>query len=234
MGVNLLRRLKMRIVLVEDNTMLAEGVVKILTDVGHSVDFFVDGGEADQHLKWEGADFAIIDINLPSLDGISLTKRIRERNQSFPIIILTARSATDDRVNGLDAGADDYLVKPFKMEELAARIRALSRRNVNLLPESESIGDLTYNRASRRLYFEEMAIELTRRELTLFEIFLCSKGQYVSKSTLTDTQYGIGSDISMNAVELSVSRLRKKLLGHRISITAARGIGYMLDEHLEG
>ena len=173
---------------------------------------------------------AIIDINLPTLDGISIIKNIRNRNQHFPIIILTARSVTSDRVKGLDAGADDYLVKPFKMAELDARIRALSRRNVNLLAETESIGDLNYHRTSRRLYFSGQEIELNRRELTLFEILLHKKGQYISKSFLADTQYGIGSDISMNAVELSVSRLRKKLSNYRIQITTARGIGYMMDE----
>ena len=116
------------------------------------------------------------------------------------------------------------------MAELDARIRALSRRNVNLLAETESIGDLNYNRTSRRLYLSGQEIELNRRELTLFEILLQRKGQYISKSFLADTQYGIGSDISMNAVELSVSRLRKKLSNYRIQITTARGIGYMMDE----
>jgi len=220
----------MRIVLVEDNKMLAEGIEKVLLDEGHSVDYFFDGGIADAHLRHEGADLAIIDINLPTLDGISIIKNTRKRKQHFPIIILTARSVTSERVKGLDAGADDYLVKPFKMAELDARIRALSRRNINLLSETESIGDLNYNRASRRLYLGSQEIELNRRELTLFEILLHKKGQYISKSSLADTQYGIGSDISMNAVELSISRLRKKLGIYRIKITTARGIGYMMDE----
>ena len=220
----------MRIVLVEDNKMLAEGIEKVLLDEGHSVDYFFDGGIADAHLRHEGADLAIIDINLPTLDGISIIKNTRKRKQHFPIIILTARSVTSDRVKGLDSGADDYLIKPFKMAELDARIRALSRRNINLLSETESIGDLNYNRASRRLYLGSQEIELNRRELTLFEILLHKKGQYISKSSLADTQYGIGSDISMNAVELSISRLRKKLGIYRIQITTARGIGYMMDE----
>lgn len=220
----------MRIVLVEDNKMLAEGIEKVLLDEGHSVDFFTDGGHADSHLAREGADLAIIDINLPTLDGISITNNIRKRNQVFPIIILTARSATIDRVNGLDAGADDYLVKPFKMAELDARIRALSRRNVHLSSKKEAIGELEFDRTSRRLYVNGNELTLNRRELTLFEILLSRKGQYVSKSFLADTQYGIGSDISMNAVELSVSRLRKKLSDHQIQITTARGIGYMMDE----
>jgi len=223
----------MRIVLVEDHKMLAEGIQKVLLDEGHSVDFFVDGSLADKHLTLEGADLAIIDINIPSLDGISITKNIRKRKQLFPIIILTARGATKDRVIGLDAGADDYLVKPFKMDELEARIRALSRRNPALLPKKERIGDLQYDRISRRLYFKDSELTLNRRELTLFEILLNKKSQYISKSFLADTQYGVGSDINMNAIEISISRLRKTLANHNIQITTARGIGYMMDDKLK-
>ena len=223
----------MRIVLVEDHKMLAEGIQKVLLDEGHSVDFFVDGSLADKHLTLEGADLAIIDINIPSLDGISITKNIRKRKQLFPIIILTARGSTKDRVIGLDAGADDYLVKPFKMDELEARIRALSRRNPALLPKKERIGDLQYDRNSRRLYFNDQELTLNRRELTLFEILLNKKGQYISKSFLADTQYGVGSDINMNAIEISISRLRKTLANHNIQITTARGIGYMMDDKLK-
>ncbi|MDB4026871.1 response regulator transcription factor [Candidatus Thioglobus sp.] len=223
----------MRIVLIEDNQMLAEGIQKILLDEGHSVDYFVDGERADQHLRYEGADLAIIDINLPNMDGISITKNIRARKQLFPIIILTARGATKDRVIGLDAGADDYLVKPFQMDELDARIRALSRRNTSLLSNTESIGSLAYNRTSRRLYFNDYELTLNRRELTLFEILINKKGQYISKSSLADTQYGIGSDININAIEISISRLRKILSTYNIKITTARGIGYMMDDKLE-
>ena len=223
----------MRIVLIEDNQMLAEGIQKILLDEGHSVDYFVDGERADQHLRYEGADLAIIDINLPNMDGISITKNIRARKQLFPIIILTARGATKDRVIGLDAGADDYLVKPFQMDELDARIRALSRRNTSLLSNTESIGSLAYNRTSRRLYFNDNELTLNRRELTLLEILINKKGQYISKSSLADTQYGIGSDININAIEISISRLRKILSTYNIQITTARGIGYMMDDKLE-
>ena len=223
----------MRIVLIEDNQMLAEGIQKILLDEGHSVDYFVDGERADQHLRYEGADLAIIDINLPNMDGISITKNIRARKQLFPIIILTARGATKDRVIGLDAGADDYLVKPFQMDELDARIRALSRRNTSLLSNTESIGSLAYNRTSRRLYFNDNELTLNRIELTLFEILINKKGQYISKSSLADTQYGIGSDININAIEISISRLRKILSTYNIQITTARGIGYMMDDKRE-
>ena len=223
----------MRIVLVEDNQMLAEGIQKVLIDEGHSVDYFIDGGRADQHLSLEGADLAIIDINLPTLDGVSITKNIRKRNQLFPIIMLTARGSTSDRVNGLDAGADDYLVKPFKMEELDARIRALSRRSINLLTMHEEIGDLIFDRNSRRIFFNNYELSLNRRELTLFEILLNKKGRYISKSFLADTQYGVGADININAVEISISRLRKILSDYKIQITTARGIGYMMTDSIQ-
>jgi two-component system OmpR family response regulator len=116
------------------------------------------------------------------------------------------------------------------MDELEARIRALSRRNPTLLPKKERIGDLQYDRISRRLYFKDSELTLNRRELTLFEILLNKKSQYISKSFLADTQYGIGSDIHINAIELSISRLRKILIDHNIQITTARGIGYMMDD----
>ena len=119
------------------------------------------------------------------------------------------------------------------MDELDARIRALARRNTSLQPNSEKIGNLKYSRSSRRLYFKNQELTLNRRELTLFEILLNKKGQYISKSFLADTQYGVGSDINMNAIEISISRLRKTLANHSIQITTARGIGYMMDDKLK-
>ena len=119
------------------------------------------------------------------------------------------------------------------MDELDARIRALSRRNTSLLSNTESIGSLAYSRTSRRLYFNDNELTLNRRELTLFEILINKKGQYISKSSLADTQYGIGSDININAIEISISRLRKILSTYNIQITTARGIGYMMDDKLE-
>lgn len=224
----------MRIVLVEDNEMLLSGISKTLQDAGHSVETFTDGLKADQHLGFEGADLAIIDINLPGMNGIAITRRLRDRGQSFPVLILTARSTTDDRVSGLDAGADDYLVKPFAMAELEARVRALSRRRDTLQTASENIGKLCYQRTSRRLFLAGQEIELARREKVLFETLLDKQGQFISKTLLADTLYGVGSDIDLNAVELSVSRLRRALKGCGVAIRTARGIGYMLEQDSDG
>lgn len=222
----------MRLVLIEDNKMLALGVQKALQDEGHSVEIFTHGGEADRYLAREAADIAIIDINLPGMDGIQITRNIRKRRQTFPVIILTARDDTQDRVNGLDAGADDYLVKPFAMRELEARVRALSRRNQHLAEAEETIGKLRFDRSARRLFdtHSQQAIDLPRRELVLFETLLGRRGQFVSKSFLADTMYGVGADIDMNAVELQISRLRRHLKQTGAVIRTARGIGYMLDE----
>ena len=202
----------------------------MLQDAGHAVDHFVDGLLADQHLKISDPDLAIVDINLPNLDGITLTKRIRQRKKVFPVILLTARNAIDDRVRGLDSGADDYLVKPFSMAELDARIRALSRRNIHLIPQIESIGLLKFDHTARRLFTDQEEIKLSKRELTLFEILLQRKGQYVAKTVLADKLYGTGSDVNLNAVEVAVLRLRKCLAEYKITIKTARGIGYRLDE----
>jgi len=218
-----------RIVLVEDNEMLLSGIGKTLRDEGHSVDLFSDGAQADLYLQQEGADLAILDVNLPGMDGLSITRNLRSRNQTFPVLLLTARSTTEDRVNGLDAGADDYLVKPFAMEELEARVRALSRRAGTLQPSNESIGSLSYERTSRRLFMEDKELDIARRELELFETLLIKQGQFVSKSNLADTLYGVGSDVDLNAVELSVSRLRRAIKGSGVVIRTARGIGYMIE-----
>lgn len=219
----------MRIVLVEDNEMLLSGIGKTLRDEGHSVDLFSDGIQADLYLQQEGADLAILDVNLPGMNGLAITRKIRNRNQTFPVLMLTARSATADRVNGLDAGADDYLVKPFAMEELEARVRALSRRSVVLQPEKENIGQLSYQRISRRIFLNKEELDLARRERVLFETLLTKQGQFVSKSILADTLYGVGSDIDLNAVELSVSRLRRFIKNSGVVIRTARGIGYMME-----
>jgi two-component system OmpR family response regulator len=221
----------LRIVLIEDNVMLASGIRKALQDDGHSIEMFTDGTAADRYLEFEGADIAIIDINLPGMDGITLTRRLRQRKQTFPVIMLTANSETPDRVKGLDAGADDYLIKPFAMAELEARIRALSRRRPELAPDHETIGKLTLSRSARRLFHSETQeeIDLSRRELVLFETLLERQGQFISKSSLADTLYGVGADVEMNAVELQVSRLRRHLKGCGIAIRTARGIGYMLE-----
>ena len=218
----------MRIVLIEDHAILARALIQSLQDAGHAVDWLQDGQEADSFLAQNGADLAVVDVNLPGLNGLQILSQLRARGQSFPVLILTAHGQVSDRVAGLDAGADDYMVKPFEMAELHARIRALSRRPAEARSEIEMIGGVTYNRAARSLVCSTGALSVSRRELALFEAFIENLGRVRSKDQLGERIYGIGADIEANAVELLISRLRRKLDGHGVSIRTLRGLGYMM------
>ncbi len=220
----------MRIVLIEDNEVLAKGIAYRLRDSGHAVDHLSDGAEADNFLRQEGADIIILDINLPHLDGLSILRNIRSRGNATPVILLTARSETGDRVKGLDAGADDYLIKPFEMIELEARIRALSRRRPEARLLREPIGALEFDAGSRQLLLEGQPLELPRRELAVFECLFECRGRLVSKSALLDNVYGVGSEVAESVVEIYISRLRKRLSGYGVRIKMARGLGYLLEE----
>lgn len=219
----------MRIVLIEDNEMLARGIAGALRDLGHAVDWLDDGREGAAFLTTEGADVAIVDVNLPGATGFEIVRSLRKRGDATPVLLLTARGGVEDRVTGLNAGADDYLIKPFEMAELIARLKALVRRSPGLKPQDETIGALRFDRAARQLSGPEGGIELTRRELALFECLLERSGRIVGKETIAETLYGVGSEIEPNAVELVVSRLRRKLRGHGAEIRTARGLGYMLE-----
>jgi two-component system OmpR family response regulator len=173
---------------------------------------------------------AIVDINLPRLTGIEIIRRLRARGDATPVLVLTARGKTSERVEGLDAGADDYLIKPFDMAELVARLRALSRRRPQVAPSRETIGQLTYDREQRAVLFEDRNLELPRRELALFELLMESRGRLIDKDRISDALYGTGASVEPNAIELLISRLRRKLDGSGVVIRTARGLGYMMDE----
>lgn len=219
----------MRIVLVEDNEMLARGIEKSLQDTGHSVDWLSDGPAADTFLSTSGGDLAIIDVNLPGMSGFEIVRSLRRRGDMVPVLMLTARGEVADRVSGLDSGADDYLVKPFEMAELHARIRALARRRAELSPSEVRIGTLRFDCRARRLFRPDGEVDLPRREMTLLEYLLEHKGVIVSKEAIATTLYGTGSEVEENAVELVVSRLRRKLCDTGVQIRTARGLGYLLD-----
>jgi two-component system OmpR family response regulator len=219
----------MRIVLVEDNLSLAKGIENALKDQGHAVDHLDDGLDADAFLSRQRADVAIVDVNLPRLSGIEIIRRARARRDTIPMLILTARGKTSERVEGLDAGADDYLVKPFDMEELIARLRALARRRPEVAQSREAVGQLIYDREQRAVLYGERNLELPRRELALFELLLENRGRLIEKDRIADALYGTGTPVEPNAVELLISRLRRKIEGSGVSIRTARGLGYMLD-----
>ncbi|MEL6477883.1 MAG: response regulator transcription factor [Pseudomonadota bacterium] len=218
----------MRILVVEDNLSLARGIAYRMRDDGHSVDLLPDGAGAETFLSQEGADLVILDINLPGRSGIELLAEMRRRGDPRPVILLTARSSTEDRVAGLDAGADDYLVKPFAMDELAARVRALGRRKAATPRRMARIGALSLDLDAMQLIDGDRALDIPRREVSLLAALAEAHGRAVSKSSLLDQLYGIGSATDDKVIEVYVSRLRRRLRPHGISIRVARGIGYSL------
>ncbi|MEM7422446.1 MAG: response regulator transcription factor [Pseudomonadota bacterium] len=220
----------MRIALIEDNIDLARGIVHSLGDAGHAVDHLTDGIEAVDFLSREGADLVVLDINLPGQSGLDVLRALRQRQDQTPVLLLTARSNTEDRVAGLDAGADDYLVKPFAIEELMARLRALARRRVAGFSDTQDLGPLKFDRTARQLLDRGTPVELPRKELAAFECLLERRGRLTPKSTLVSHLYGVGADVDDSLVEAHISRLRKRLRRCGVEIKTARGLGYMLVE----
>lgn len=220
----------MRIVIVEDNISVAKGVAYRLRDEGHAVDLLHDGAEADAFLRGDQADLIILDIKLPGMTGIEVLSALRARGDQRPVLMLTAQSDTGDRIQGLDCGADDYLVKPFEMEELIARIRALSRRSVRADRVEPCIGPLKFDVTARMILGPDGPMNVPRREVSLFETLLAANGRTVSKQALLDHLYGTGADVDEPVVEVYVSRLRKRLKPYGVEIRVQRGLGYALSE----
>lgn len=220
----------MRITLIEDHVSLAKGIAYHLRDAGHAVDMLHDGAAAEDFLRQDGADIVVLDINLPGRNGVEILRGMRARGDMRPVLLLTARAGTEDKIAGLDAGADDYLVKPFEMAEFAARIRALARRPVAAAKVEQQIGDLVFRPTARVLDAASGPLELPRRELALFEALLGAGGRTLSKQTLLDALYGTGADVGEEVVEVYVSRLRKRLKPHGVTIRVKRGLGYVMQD----
>lgn len=219
----------MRITLVEDNDALRRGLTWRLQDEGHSVDALGDGLEAADFLSGESSDLVILDVNLPGQSGLDVLKAMRDRSDHRPVILLTARGDTSDRVAGLDAGADDYLVKPFAMDELVARVRALSRRGHVAQRRRIALGRLVLELEPPELVSEDGPLDVPRRELALVEALARAPGAALSKQQLLDAVYGAGTDADEKVIEVYVSRLRKRLARYGVRILVRRGIGYSLD-----
>lgn len=220
----------MRILVAEDDAILADGVTRTLRQSGYAVDWVKNGTEADSALDTDDFDLLILDIGLPKKSGLDVLKRLRARDSRLPVLILTALDGVNDRVRGLDAGADDYLAKPFELAELEARVRALTRRGMAGSPTLLRHGMLTYDQVGRVARLNGEALELSAREVSLLEIFLQRAGRLVSKDQLVSHLCEWGEEVSPNAIEVYVHRLRKKLEPGGVRIVTVRGLGYSLEK----
>ena len=218
----------MHVLLVEDDAVLADGLTRVLQGNGMQVELANDGLRADQLLQGGNIAVAVLDIGLPGIDGFEVVRRLRARGGATPVLLLTARDAVEDRVRGLELGADDYLVKPFATAELVARIRALARRNAPA-PSLLSAGQLVLDVAARRARVGARALELSVREWAVLEYLLQHSDRVVSKQQIIDAILPWGDDITLNAVEVYVSRLRLKLADAGVAIRTIRGFGYLLE-----
>ena len=220
----------MRILIVEDDAMLAEAVAAAMRQSAHVVSHAASGDEADLALSTREFDLVLLDLGLPRMDGFEVLRRLRQRRSKVLVIILTARDAPGDRVKGLDLGADDYLVKPFQLAELEARVRALIRR-AHAIASSEIVhGPLRLDMAGRRLYCDGRPVELSARELAVVELLLLREGRVVTKQQIVDHLYGWEDVSTSNAVEVFVYRLRRKLEASGVDIRTVRGMGYLIEK----
>lgn len=220
----------MRILVVEDDKLLADAITRCLTQAAYAVDLARDGAEANQILTTHNYDLVVLDVGLPKMDGFEVLKQLRSRRSQTPVILLTARDTLQDRVYGLDLGADDYLTKPFDLPEFEARVRAAIRRGHYSATSELVHGRLRFDTVGRRLYFDEDSVDLTARELALAELLLMRAGRVVSKEQMVDHLYGWGDEVGSNAIEVYVHRLRKKLEFADFNVRTVRGMGYLLDK----
>lgn len=219
----------MRILLVEDNQRLAEAVSEGLSKAGFEVDPVGAGGDALAALGSQPYDAVVLDLGLPDIDGTEVLRQLREKKNTLPVLILTARDGLSDKISGLNLGADDYMVKPFETEELVARIHALLRRPAQALDAVLALGGLSFDSIARQAKVGAQNIDLSRRETDLLEQLLRNAGKIVTKKTIEMRLYSYEERGSVNSVEVLVHRLRKKL-PPGIEIHTLRGIGYMIAE----
>jgi two-component system OmpR family response regulator len=223
----------MRILLAEDDNVLADGLTRSLRQSGYATDCVKNGLEADSALCAQDFDLLILDLGLPKLSGLEVLQRLRARNSRLPVLILTAGDSIEQRVKGLDLGADDFMAKPFALSELEARVRALTRRGAGGGPTVIKHGPLSYDQVGRIAYMNDHMLELSARELGVLEVLLQRSGRLVSKEQLVDHLCQWSEEVSNNAIEVYVHRLRKKIEVGGIRIATVRGLGYCLEKFTE-
>ncbi len=219
----------MRLLIVEDNPALGRDVAAAFRGKGHTVELVASGEDADTSLRTQAYDLVILDLGLPDLDGREVLRRLRHRKSRVPVLILSAHGALEERIQGLNLGADDYLCKPFALAELEARAGALIRRGVGGAAAVITHGRLTLDTAARLARIDAEPLDLPRRELTLLELLLVQRGQVVAKQVLLEKLFGLDDEPGVNAVEIYVHRLRKKLEPAGVHIRTVRGLGYLLE-----
>jgi two-component system, OmpR family, response regulator len=222
-----------RLLIVEDDRELRETLTDLLRQSGAEVDAASDGRAALNTLLSSDYDAAIVDIGLPRLDGLALVRKLRQQQRSLPILIITARDSLDDRVHGLDSGADDYLVKPFELLELEARVRALVRRHRSDRDSQIRIGPLVVTPGNPRIVIGSEALELPSGEFALLELLASRPGQIVSKERIADRLARGGEPLSDTAIEVCVHRLRRKLMPFHVKVRTLRGFGYLLESEAD-
>lgn len=216
----------MRILLVEDDPQIGSAITSALEDAGMAADWVTDGNAALASVMAGAFELMLLDIGLPKQDGLSVLKQIRQEKNSIPVIMITARDAVEDRIAGLDLGADDYLVKPFLVEELMARIRAVARRRSGNAQALLSSGDFTIDPASKAAAFREEPLELTGKEYRLLHSLLLTPGRLYSREELEEKVYGWDEEVNSNAIEFLIHSLRRKT--HKSAIKNVRGLGWMV------
>ena len=223
----------MRILLAEDDQVLADALGRVLARAAYAVDVASTGEQADQALQATPYDLCILDLGLPGVPGLEVLRRLRARRSATPVLILTAMDALADRVAGLDAGADDYVTKPFDLPELEARVRAQLRRGTTGASPVIQHGRISFDSVGRRVLGDGQPIELSARELAVLEVLLLRADRVVSKENIVNHLYGWGDDVGLNAIEVYVHRIRRKLEPFGCEIRTVRGMGYLMERPRE-
>jgi DNA-binding response OmpR family regulator len=219
----------MRVLVIEDDATLGRALQEFLTDQGYATDWLADGKRALTALANHPYDLLVLDLNLPLIDGLQVLTTLRGDGSEIPVLLLTARDGLEDRVAGLDAGADDYLTKPFELAELAARVRALARRHLGVARPLIEFGSLSFDTAHRECRVSGQRLALSVRELSVLEMLMVRAGKVVTKQQIVQGLSALDSDFSENAVEVYIYRLRKRLEGKGAAIQTVRGFGYLLE-----